>query len=174
MSEEVKAEDKTEVKNELTEGQRSILDKVIARKDSSTGVLCTDDEQDARLRLLNAYITKHANEKDSKTFQDAEKEVFEIYKNNLYDVYSGKLMKVEGSLEKMTWTSEDEGAKKEIADKAAIEGQKKALEKELYKIQTAATNKAIAIYKEHYKDIVARRQKAFEEMDNSIFNAKEL
>ena len=65
-------------------------------------------------------------------------------------------------------------SKKELADKQAIEAQQAALDKECYETQIAATNKAMKLYKEKYKDIVEFRRKAFENLDNDIMNAADL
>ena len=147
-----------EMKEKLTAAQKLILSKVIAKRDNSTFVLCVNEDQEAQIeeyrriakQINGRQLTPEQNEEVTKMKQD----IFNIHNMQL--------------------SCECEGAKKELADKQAIEAQQAALDKEFYETQIAATNKAMKLYKEKYKDIVEFRRKAFENLDNDIMNAASL
>lgn len=167
-----------EKKEKLTAAQKLILSKIIAKRDNSTFVLCVNEDQEAQIeeyrriakQINGRQLTPEQNEEVTKMKQD----VFNIHAENVYCPHCGKLAIVKGDIDNMQLSCECEGAKNELADKQAIEAQQAALDKEFYETQIAATNKAMNLYKEKYKDIVEFRRKAFENLDNDIMNAASL
>lgn len=162
----------------LTTAQKLILSKVIAKRDNSTFILCVNEDQEAQIeeyrrvvkQISGRQLTPEQNEQVTKMKQD----VFNIHAENIYCPHCKQLAIVKGDIEDIQLSCECEGAKKELADKQAIEAQQAALDKDFYAVQIAATNAAIDLYKEKYKDIVEYRKKAFENLDNDIMNAASL
>lgn len=162
----------------LTTAQKLILSKVIAKRDNSTFVLCVNEDQEAQIeeyrrvvkQIGGRQLSPEQNEQVTKMKQD----VFNIHAENVYCPHCKQLAIVKGDIDDIQLSCECEGAKKELADKQAIEAQQAALDKDFYAIQIASTNAAMALYKEKYKDIVEFRRKAFENLDNDIMNAANL
>ena len=162
----------------LTTAQKLILSKVIAKRDNSTFVLCVNEDQEAQIEEYRRVVTQiggrqlspEQNEQVTKMKQD----VFNIHAENVYCPHCKQLAIVKGDIDNIELSCECEGAKKELADKQAIEAQQAVLDKDFYAIQVAATNAAMGLYKEKYKDIVEFRRKAFENLDNDIMNAANL
>lgn len=166
------------VEEKLTTAQRLILSKVIAKRDNSTFVLCMNEDEEAQVeeyrrvvkQIGGRQLSPEQNEQITKMKQD----VFNIHAENVYCPHCKQLAVVKGDIDNMQLSCECEGAKKELADKQAIEAQQAALDKDFYEVQILATNAAIGLYKEKYKDIVEYRKKAFENLDNDIMNAANL
>lgn len=162
----------------LTTAQKLILSKVIAKRDNSTFVLCMNEDEEAQVeeyrrvvkQIGGRQLSPEQNEQITKMKQD----VFNIHAENVYCPHCKQLAVVKGDIDNMQLSCECEGAKKELADKQAIEAQQAALDKDFYEVQILATNAAIDLYKEKYKDIVEYRRKAFENLDNDIMNAANL
>lgn len=162
----------------LTTAQKLILSKVIAKRDNSTFVLCVNEDQEAQIeeyrrvvkQIGGRQLTPEQDEQVTKMKQD----VFNIHAENIYCPHCKQLAIVKGDIEDIQLSCECEGAKKELADKQAIEAQQAALDKDFYAVQVAATNAAMGLYKEKYKDIVEFRRKAFENLDNDIMSAASL
>lgn len=167
-----------ENKKELTEAQKAILSKVISKRNSSTFVLCVNEEQEANIEELKkaeqAVAGKQLNDSQQKALDELRTAVLDIHKNNVYCAHCGKLAKVEGDLKNLEYTCDCEGAQHEQDMKKTIEAQHAALDKEFYDLQISATNKAIKLYKEHYKDVIEFRKKAFQRLDDDILGAPEL
>lgn len=167
----------------LTDAQKELLGKVIAKSGASTFALCINEDQEAKLRNWR-NVKKQLNGRQpapeqEKELTDFAKEIKTIYEDAVYCPYCGKKAKVEGEAvlvgkDSITFSCDCEGAKKEVKEKTEIEAKQKELDDQYYNIQVAATNAAIRKYKEHYKDIIEFRKKAFEKLDNDILNAPEL
>lgn len=167
-----------ENKKALSEAQKSILSKVISKRDSSTFVLCINEEQEAAIEELKhaeqALVNKQLTDDQTKALNELRDNVLDIHKHNIYCAHCGKLAKVDGDLKNLSYTCDCDDSKKELDTKKSIEAQHAALDKEFYDTQIAATNKAIKLYKEHYKDVIEFRKKAFQRLDDDILNAAEL
>lgn len=167
----------------LTDAQKEILGKVISKAGASTFALCTNEEQEAKLKNWR-NIKKQLNGRQpapeqEKELTDFAKEIKTIYEDATYCPYCGKKAKVEGEAvladkDTFAFSCDCEGSKNEVKEKLDIEAKQKELDDKFYNIQVAATNAAIRKYKEHYKDIIEFRKKAFEKLDNDILNAPEL
>lgn len=164
-----------EEKNELSQAQKLILNKIISKRDSSTFVLAINEEDEAKINeyknILKQINGRKLADDQQKVVDDLKKEVLEIHKNKTLCAHCGKQAKVEGELENLQYSCDCDSAKAEVSSKKAIEAQHTALDKEFYDVQVAATNKAIALYKEKYKDVIEARKKAFEKLDDDILNA---
>ena len=167
----------------LTEAQKEILGKVISKAGASTFALCTNEEQEAKLKNWR-NVKKQLNGRQpapeqEKELNDFAKEIKTIYEAAVYCPYCGKKAKVEGEAnlvgkDTISFSCDCEGAKNEVKEKLDIEAKQKELDDKFYNIQVAASNAAIRKYREHYKDIIEFRKKAFEKLDNDILNAPEL
>ena len=162
----------------LTAAQKMILSKVIAKRDNSTFVLCVNEDQEAAIEDYRKVVKNIGGRQlapdQQEAFTKLKQDIFNIHAENTYCAHCKKLAVVKGDIDKMELSCDCEGAKKELADKKAIEAQQAALDKEFYETQIAATNKAMALYKEKYADIVEFRKKAFEKLDNDVLNAATL
>lgn len=170
--------EKENSKRELTDAQKLILSKVISRRNSSTFVLAINEEDEAKINEYRNILQKVQGQKlddeQQKALDKLKDEVLEIHKNKTLCAHCKQPAKVEGDITNITYSCDCEDAKKEKADKESIEAQHAVLDKEFYDLQIAATNKAIELYKEKYKDVIEARKKAFEILDNDILNAAEL
>ena len=162
----------------LSEAQKMILSKVIARRDASTFVLCVNEEQEAQIeeykKLVNRIKGQQLTTEQQEAFDKMKNDILGIHSSSVFCAHCKKLAKVEGDLDSLKYSCDCEAAKKELSDKQAIEAQQAALDKEFYEVQIAATNKAIGLYKEKYQDVIDFRKKAFEKLDNDIMNAATL
>ncbi len=167
-----------EEKKELTEAQKLILSKVIAKRDTSTFVLCVNEEQEATIeeykKIAKRIQGQQLNEEQKEALSKMQNDVLGIHASSVYCAHCHKLAKVEGPVDNMTYSCDCEEAKNEKATKDSLEAQHAALDKEFYDTQVAATNKAIDLYKEKYKDVIEFRKKAFEKLDDDILNAAAL
>ncbi len=167
-----------EQKKELTEAQKMILSKVIAKRDASTFVLCVNEEQEAKIeeykKLIKRIQGQQLNKEQQEALDKLKNEILGIHGSSVYCAHCHKLAKVEGDLDALKYSCDCEDAKKELSTKQAIEAQQAALDKEFYDCQIASTNEAIKLYKEKYADVIDFRKKAFEKLDNDIMNAAEL
>lgn len=165
-----------EEKKNLTEAQKMILNKIIAKRDNSTFVLCVNEEQEAVLdeyrKLVKQIEGRQLNEDQQKALDEMKNNVLGIYNSNVYCAHCHNLGKLTSDIDKLDFKCECKEAQDEINSKKSIEAQQAALDKEFYDIQVAATNKAISLYKEKYKDVIEFRKKAFEKLDSDIMNAE--
>lgn len=164
-----------EEKKVLTEAQKLILSKVISRRDSSTFVLAVNEEEEAKINeyrnLMKQIQGKQLTDEQQKVVDNLKKDVLNIHKNKVLCAHCKNVAKVEGDIDALKYSCDCDGAKAEVSTKESIEAQHAALDKEFYDVQIAATNKAIALYKEKYKDVIEARKKAFEKLDSDILNA---
>ena len=162
----------------LTTAQKLILSKVIAKRDNSTFVLCVNEDQEAQIeeyrRVVKQLGGRQLSPEQDEQVTKMKQEVFNIHAENIYCPHCKQLAIVKGDIDDIQLSCECEGAKKELSDKQAIEAQQAALDKDFYTVQVSATNAAMGLYKEKYKDIVEFRRKAFENLDNDIMNASSL
>lgn len=167
-----------EEKKQLTEAQKLILSKVIAKRDASTFVLCVNEEQEAQIeeykKLAKRIQGQQLSPEQTEALNKMKNDILGIHSSSVFCAHCKKLAKVEGDLENLKYFCDCDDAKKEVAAKASIEAQQAALDKEFYDTQIAATNKAISLYKEKYSDVIEFRKKAFEKLDNDIMNAAAL
>lgn len=172
-----------EEKKQLTDAQKQILSKVISKDDSSTFTLCVNEEQEAQLdnwrsikRQLKGKQVAPDQMEDLNKVKDT---VLAIYKTSVYCPYCGKLAEVTGDVDlldkdKVSFSCSCEGATKEKEEKENIKKTKEELDTKFFDLQVAATNAAIKTYKEHYKDVIEFRKKAFAKLDEDIMSAPEL
>ena len=162
----------------LTTAQKLILSKVIAKRDNSTFVLCVNEDQEAQIeeyrRVVKQLGGRQLSPEQDEQVTKMKQELFNIHAENIYCPHCKQLAIVKGDIDDIQLSCECEGAKKELSDKQAIEAQQAALDKDFYTVQVSATNAAMGLYKEKYKDIVEFRRKAFENLDNDIMNASSL
>lgn len=165
-----------EEKKTLTEAQKMILNKVVAKRDNSTFVICVNEEQEAILdeykKLVKRIQGQQLSEEQQKALDEMKNNVLGIYNSSVYCAHCHNLGKLVGDIDNLDFECSCKDAQDEIASKKSIEAQQAALDKEFYDIQVAATNKAMALYKAKYKDVVEYRKKAFEKLDNDIMNAE--
>lgn len=164
----------------LSDAQRLILSKIVTSKDTSTFVLCINEEQEAQLenwKLIKRNIKekKIDPQKEEEELKKVRNLVYNIYKTSTYCPYCGQLAKVDNpSEDNYIFSCDCEGSKNEKIEKEGILNSKKELDEKFYNVQIKATNLAMKLYKEHYKDIVEFRKNAFEKLDNDIMNAPDL
>lgn len=167
-----------EEKKTLTEAQKMILSKVIAKRDASTFVLCVNEEQEAQIeeykKLAKRIQGQQLNPEQQEAIDKMKNDILGIHASSVYCAHCHKLAKIEGSLDDIKYSCDCQEAKDELATKESIEAQQAALDKEFYDTQIKATNKAIGLYKEKYADVIEFRKKAFEKLDNDIMSAAEL
>lgn len=164
------------------EVQQTILKNIITSGAMSTFVRCTNDNEEAEITTIRDYTQKVANRQDEpevkKNLDSMASRLREIYSKTVYCAHCGKLATLVEDKDKktpLTFTCDCDGAKKELGEKDALLQERAAIEQKYASLQTSVINeKALPLFKEHYKDIMKQRYADFMEYDNCILNLEKL
>lgn len=164
-----------EEKTEYSKYQSLVMDKILSKKDTSTTVLCADDQTTAQMRNLERYLgDKRNNTPDNKAYKQAEEDLLKIYQDNTYCAHCGKKATVTGPITKLVISCDCDESKKEVADKAVVAEESQKLDNKFFEIQKAAINKAFGVYKTHYAENVKKRNEELKKFDDEIMNISSL
>lgn len=180
MAKEVSKEDETQAM--IRDVQQTILKNVITAGNMSTFVRCANDTEEAEIGTIRDYTQKVANRQNDpevkKNLDTMASRLRDIYSKTVYCAHCGKLATLVEDKKRetpLTFTCDCDGAKKEIGEKDALLQERAVIEQKYAALQTGVINeKALPLFKDHYKDIMKQRYADFMEYDNCILNLEKI